>query len=44
VEEGAQVKKGDTLFTITAENTELDYEVLYGDEFIDPLSIIAAKG
>ena len=44
VEEGAQVKKGDTLFTITAENTELEYEVLYGDEFIDPLSIIAAKG
>ena len=44
VEEGAQVKKGDPLLTITTENTELDYEVLYGDEFIDPLSIIAAKG
>lgn len=44
VEEGAQVQKGDSLLTITTENTELDYEVLYGDDFIDPLSIIAAKG
>ncbi|MCM1103889.1 MAG: M23 family metallopeptidase [Clostridium sp.] len=44
VEEGDQVQKGDSLFTVTSENTELDYEVLYGDELIDPLSIIAAKG
>lgn len=44
VETGAEVHKGDSLLTITAEDTEMDYEVLYGDELIDPLSIIAAKG
>lgn len=44
VAEGDQVQKGDALLSITSENTELDYEVLYGDELIDPLSIIAAKG
>lgn len=44
VEEGTQVAKGDSLLTVTTENTELDYEVQYEDELIDPLSIIAAKG
>ena len=44
VEEGAQVQKGDALLTVTSEDTELDYEVMYEDELIDPLSIIAAKG
>lgn len=44
VEEGAQVNKGDSLFTITSEGTELDYGVLFGDEWIDPLSIMDTKG
>lgn len=44
VETGAQVHKGEALLTITAENTELDYEVQYEDKLIDPLSIMVAKG
>lgn len=44
VEEGAAVSGGDTLLTITADDTEVDYQVLYQNEPVDPLSVIAAKG
>ncbi len=43
-EEGAQVQAGDILLTITANDTQLDYQVLLNDETIDPLSVIEAKG
>ena len=42
--EGAQVKAGDTLFTITAEDSQVDYQILFEEEPIDPLTVIEAKG
>lgn len=44
VEQGAEVKAGDILLTITSDDCQLDYQVLLNDEPIDPLSIIDAKG
>lgn len=43
-EEGAQVQAGDTLLTITADETVLDYQVLSEGAPIDPLSVIDARG
>ena len=42
--EGAQVEVGDTLFTITVEDAQLDYQILFEEEPIDPLTVIEAKG
>ena len=42
--EGAQVEAGDTLFTITIDDSELDYQILFEGEPIDPLTVIEAKG
>ena len=42
--EGAQVEAGDTLFTITTDETQLDYQILFEEEAIDPLTVIEAKG
>lgn len=42
--EGAQVEAGDTLFTITVEDAQLDYQILFEEEPIDPLTVIEAKG
>lgn len=39
-----QVKTGDTLFTITVDNTQFDYQIIYKNEPIDPLVVIEAKG
>ncbi len=44
VAEGDQVSSGDTLLTITSDNTALDYQVLHEDAPVDPLSVIEAKG
>ena len=44
VEIGAQVLAGDTLITITADNTQLDYQVIFEGEIIDPFNVIDAKG
>jgi len=44
VEEGAQVEGGGALFTVTAEEAELDYQVIYEEQPIDPLTVIDAKG
>lgn len=44
VEAGARVLGGDTLLTITVDDTRLDYQVLYEETPVDPLSVIAAKG
>ncbi|MCM1136578.1 MAG: hypothetical protein NC400_13510 [Clostridium sp.] len=41
---GAQVSAGDTLITITADNTQLDYQVIFEGEIIDPFNVIDAKG
>ncbi len=41
---GAQVEAGDTLFTITVEDTQLDYQIIFEGEPIDPLTVIEAKG
>lgn len=42
--ENAQVSTGDTLFTITVDNTQFDYQILFENEPIDPLMVIEAKG
>ncbi len=42
--EGAQVEAGDTLFTIITDETQLDYQILFEEEPIDPLTVIEAKG
>lgn len=42
--EGARVEAGDTLFTIITDETQLDYQILFEEEAIDPLSVIEAKG
>lgn len=42
--EGAQVEAGDTLFTITIDESQLDYQILFEGEPIDPLTVIEAKG
>ena len=44
VEEGASVQQGDTLLTITQDDTQLDYQVILNGETVDPLSVIDAKG
>lgn len=44
VQENAEVKAGDTLFTITTDNTQFDYQILFENEPIDPLMVIEAKG
>lgn len=44
VQENAEVKSGDTLFTITADDIQFDYQILFENEPIDPLMVIEAKG
>lgn len=44
LQEGAQVKAGDALYAITDEDTELNYQVIFEGEAIDPLTVIEAKG
>lgn len=41
---GAQVEAGDTLFTVTEEDTQLDYQIIFDGTPIDPLTVIEAKG
>ncbi|MBD5541459.1 MAG: M23 family metallopeptidase [Lachnospiraceae bacterium] len=43
-EEGAQVFTGDILVNINTNNTQLDYQIIYENEPIDPLTIIEAEG
>lgn len=44
LEEDTQVKTGDALFTITVDNTQFDYQIIYKNKPIDPLAVIEAKG
>lgn len=43
-EEGTEVLTGDILININADNTQLDYQIIYENEPIDPLTIIEAEG
>lgn len=43
-EEGAEVLTGDILVNINANNTQLDYQIIYENEPVDPLTIIEAEG
>lgn len=43
-EEGAHVQAGNILLTITADDTKLDYQVIFEGEPIDPLTVIQAQG
>lgn len=44
LQEDTQVKTGDTLFTITVDNTQFNYQIIYKNKPIDPLAVIEAKG
>lgn len=44
IEEGAEVHAGDVLLTITTDETQLDYQVIYEEAPVDPLSVIDARG
>ena len=41
---GAQVQAGDILMTVLTDDTQLDYQVDFEGESIDPLSVFEAKG
>lgn len=43
-EEDAQIKAGDSLFSVTVPDTQVDYQIIFENEPIDPLTIIDAKG
>lgn len=43
-EEGEQVQIGDVLAAVTAQNEQVDYQVMFEDEPIDPLIVFEAKG
>lgn len=42
--QGAWMEAGDTLFTITIDDTQLDYQITFEGNPIDPLTVIEAKG
>lgn len=44
VEIGQQVQSRDTMIIINANDTQFDYQVIYGDQMIDPLLVLEAKG
>lgn len=41
---GAQVQEGDILMTVLTDDTQLDYQVEFEGEAIDPLTVFEAKG
>lgn len=44
VVKGAQIQAGDILLTITKDDTQFDYQVIFNGEPINPLDVIDAKG
>lgn len=44
IQAGAQVQAGDILLTVLADDTQLDYQILFEEEAIDPLTVFEAKG
>lgn len=43
-EEGSVVHTGDILITVTENDTQLDYQVIFKEQAIDPLTVIDAEG
>lgn len=41
---GQQVQSRDTLIIINGNDTQFDYQVIYGEQLIDPLLVLEAKG
>lgn len=41
---GDQVQMKETLIIVDKENTQLDYQVIYKEQAIDPLQVLEAKG
>ena len=41
---GDQVQMKETLIIVDKENTQLDYQVIYNEQAIDPLQVLEAKG
>ncbi len=44
VKEGDKVTRGMTLFMIGDKNTKLGFQIIYNDEYIDPLSVVLIDG
>lgn len=44
IQAGAQVRAGDILLTVLTDDTQLDYQILFEEEAIDPLTVFEAKG
>ncbi|MCI8854667.1 MAG: M23 family metallopeptidase [Lachnospiraceae bacterium] len=44
IEEGTAVEAGHVLIHITTDNTPLDYQIIYEEAPVDPLTLIDAKG
>lgn len=44
VEAGQQVQSRDTLIIINGDDIEVDYQVIYNEQMIDPLLVLEAKG
>lgn len=44
IQAGAQVQAGDILLTVLTDDTQLDYQILFEEEAIDPLTVFEAKG
>lgn len=44
VMEGMEVRQGDVLFVIGAENTTLGYQIKYDDAYVNPMEVIAING
>lgn len=42
--EGTQVRVGDILLSINNDNTQIDYQIIYNGDPIDPFTLIDAKG
>lgn len=44
VQEGEQIQAGSTLLAVAAEDTQMDYQVLYQGVPVDPFTVIQAQG
>lgn len=44
LQENTQVRTGDKLFTIKVDNTQFDYQIVFKNKPIDPITVIEAKG
>ncbi len=44
VQEGAAVKRGDTLYVVNKDNQTLVYQIAYEDQFVDPYTVMDIDG